>query len=79
MVQGFNEGRIVSIIGQVQGCEYMMMSQHGCTFCIIGPLCRDLVDSQHKGSVMQSFDGYVVIIMDKLLYKQQSGQWNETP
>ena len=52
-------------------------------FCIIGPLCGEstslLVDSLHKGPVIQNFNDFFVVSLDKLLNKHLSGQWNKTP
>ena len=36
------------------------------------------LDSQHRSS-MQSFDGFFLVNQDKLLIKQSTGRWNETP
>ena len=36
-----------------------------------------LMDSQYKGPVMQSSDGFFSVILDKLLSIQLSGHWNE--
>ena len=36
------------------------------------------VDSQHKESVMRSFDGSIVVNLEKTLNKQSSDPWNET-
>ena len=38
-----------------------------------------LVDSQHKGQVMQSFDGFFDVNLDILFNKQMTGQLSEIP
>ena len=35
------------------------------------------LDSQHKGPMIQNFDGFFVVSFDKLLDKHLSDQWNE--
>ena len=63
--------------------DHMMASWHGNPFCISGPLwweSQSLVDSPHKWPVVMSFDVISVVgHLHKLLNKQLSCQWFETP
>ena len=49
----------------------IMTSPHGHTF----HTTRPLLDSQHIGPVMHSFDGFIVISLANFLDKQPIGQW----
>ena len=60
----------------------IMMSSHGNTFHITGPLWgnrREPVDSPHKGPVTQRFDVFFVVSFNNLLNKQWDWQWFQMP
>ena len=60
-----------------------MTSCNGDAFRITGPPARGIhrspVDSPYKGPVMRSVDVLFVASLNKLLNKQSSGRWFETP
>ena len=70
---------------RVQGmAKHKMPSLHGNVFLITDPaiareINRSLVDSLHKGTVMESLDIYFVVSPKKLLHKQSTWAWFETP
>ena len=62
----------------------VMIPSHGNTFCIIDALWGESlghqwIDSSHKGPVMRNTDVLLNVGMHKLLNKQSSGWWSETP
>ena len=56
---------------------FMRALWHRKYFCITDPLWGE--STGHKGSVMRSFNVFVVVSMNKMLNKQLSGRWFETP
>ena len=61
----------------------LMTSSHGNAFRITGPLWGEStghpVDSTHKEPVARTVDVSFDVSLNKLLYKQSSGWWFETP
>ena len=62
----------------------MMTSWHGNDLRIIVPLWGDsfhqsLADSHHSSPIKRSFDVYIAVNPNKLLYKLSSCRWFETP